>query len=213
MADGAITVATMTDENRSAPPLSPERSASLTLDASDLPRPRGRGRQALVLIGLALLAKLAILAILQRPLGCDCGQIWAIPDQSGLNSRTLLDPYSLLHLMFGAVLVKLVRWKRPDWPLWTLMAAVIVSSTIWEVAENLPFSIDLFGYAPDDPLAYHGDSIVNSLGDTAAAVLGAVLALPLAGWLVAVVGVAVELGLSLWIGDGYLITLWRVLGF
>lgn len=203
----------MADENRSVPPLSPERSVSLTVDASDLPRPRGRGRQAAALILAALLGKLAMLAILGRPLNCDCGQIWAMPDQAGLNSRTLLDPYSLLHLVFGAVLVKLVRWKRPDWPLWTLMAAVIVSSTIWEVAENLPFSIDLFGYAPDDPLAYHGDSIVNSFSDTAAAVLGAALALPLAGWVVAALAVTVELGLSLWIGDGYLITLWRAFGF
>lgn len=178
-----------------------------------MPQVRGRGRQALALIGLALLFKLGFLAVLGRPLNCGCGQIWAMPDQAGLNSRTLLDPYSLLHLVFGAVLVKLVRWKRPDWPLWTLMAAVIVSSTIWEVAENLPLSIDLFGYSPDDPLAYHGDSIVNSVSDTAAAVLGAALALPLTGWVVAVVAVAVELGLSLWIGDGYLITLLRALGF
>ena len=176
MAGVAFTVATMTDENRSAPPLSSKRSASLMLDASELPRRRGWGRQAMALIGLALAAKLA--------------------DQAGLNSRTLLDPYSLLHLVFGAVLFKLVRWKRPDWPLWTLLAAVIVSSTIWEVAENLPLSIGLFGYSSGDPLAYHGDSIVNSFSDTAAATLGAVLALPLAGWVVAVGGAAVELGLS-----------------
>lgn len=168
------------------------------------------GRQALAMILAALLGKLVIPG---RPLGCDCGQIWAMPDQAGLNSRTLLDPYSLLHLIFGAVLVKLVRWKRPDWPLWTLMAAAIVSSTIWEVAENLPFVIDLFGYSADDPLAYHGHSIVNSFSDTAAAGLGAVLALPLAGWVIAALAAAVELGLSLWIGDGFLITLWRALGF
>ena len=183
------------------------------LDASELPRRRGWGPQAMALIGLALAAKLAMLTILDRPLGCDCGRIWGMPDQAGLNSRTLLDPYSLLHLVFGAVLFKLVRWKRPDWPLWTLLAAVIVSSTIWEVAENLPLSIGLFGYSSGDPLAYHGDSIVNSFSDTAAATLGAILALPLAGWVVAVGGAAVELGLSLWIGDGYLFTLLRALGF
>ena len=202
----------MTDKNRSAPPLSSERSVSLTLDASELPRPRGRGRQAAILIAAALLGKLAMLAMLGRPPNCDCDQIWAMPGQAGLNSQTLLDPYSLLHFVFGAALVKLVRWKRPDWPLWTLMAAVVVSSTIWEVAENMPISIGLFGYSSGDPLAYHGDSIVNSFSDTMAAVLGAALALPLAGWVIIAVGVAVELGLSLWIGDGYLITLLRALG-
>lgn len=201
----------MTDENRPAPLISDERSASLTLDASKLPRPYGRGRQAVALIVLALLGKLVMLLILGRPLNCDCVQIWAMPDQAGLNSQTVLDPYSLLHLVFGAVLAKLVFWKRPDWPLWTIMAAVVVSGTVWEMAENLPVTIDMFGYSSGDPLAYHGDSIVNSFSDTAAAVFGAALALPLAGWVVAAIAVAVELLLSLWVGDGYVIGLWRVL--
>lgn len=213
MADGGFTVAPMTDEHRPGPLMSDERSASLTLDASDLPHPRGRGRQAVALILLALLGKLAMLAILGRPLNCDCGQIWAMPNQAGLNSRTLLDPYSLQHLVFGAVLVKLVRWKRPDWSLWTLMATVVVSSTIWEVAENTPFVIELFGYSPDDPMAYHGDSIVNSFSDTTVAVLGAALALPFAGWAVALLAFTAEVLLALWIQDSFLITAWRALGF
>lgn len=162
---------------------------------------------------LALAAKLALLVMLQRPLGCDCGQIWAMPGKAGLNSQTLLDPYSLLHLVFGAVLITLVRWQRPDWPLWTLLAAAIVSSTVWEVVENLPVTIALFGYSPDNPLAYGGDSILNSLGDTGAVALGAALALPLAPAVVAVLALGIELIVSLWIGDGFAITLARAFGF
>ncbi|MCZ0961229.1 DUF2585 family protein [Paracoccus benzoatiresistens] len=161
---------------------------------------------------LALATKLAFLTVLQRPLGCDCAQIWALPGDVRLNSRTMLDPYSLLHVIFGAVLVKLVRWKRPDWPFWTLMAALIVSSTIWEVAENLPASIALFGYSAGDPLAYHGDSISNSIMDTLVAVLGALLALPLSGWLVGLGALGGEVLLSAWVGDGFLISLWRAFG-
>lgn len=202
----------MKDEHRSAAPPLLRRSATPAPVASDLPRPRGRGRQAALFIVLALAAKLAFLAALQRPLGCDCSQIWAFPGDVRLNSRTLLDPYSLLHLIFGAALVKLVRWKRPDWSLWTLLAAVIVSSTIWEMAENLPASIAMFGYSAGDPLAYHGDSIANSMADTLVATLGALLALPVAGWLVALVAVTAEVLLSLWVGDGFLITLWRAFG-
>lgn len=212
MANGALIVATMKDEHRSAAPPLMRRSATPAPVASDLPRPRGRGGQAALLIVLALTAKLAFLAVLQRPLGCDCSQIWALPGDVRLNSRTVLDPYSLLHLIFGAVLVKLVRWKRPDWSLWTLLAAVIVSGTIWEIVENLPVSIAMFGYSAGDPLAYHGDSVANSMADTVIATLGAVLALPLAGWLVALVAVAGEVLLSLWVGDGFLITLWRAFG-
>ena len=202
----------MKDENRSAAPPPMRRSATPPPVASALPRLRGRGGQAALFIIVALTAKLVFLAILQRPLGCNCDQIWALPGDVRLNSRTLLDPYSILHVIFGAVLVKLVRWKRPDWPFWTLMATVIVSSTIWEVAENLPVSIALFGYSAGDPLSYHGDSIANSLADTLAALLGALLALPLSGWLVAGVALGAEVLLSLWVGDGFAITLWRAFG-
>lgn len=202
----------MKEEHRSAAPSLLRRSATPTPVASGLPRPRGRGRQAALFIVAALAAKLAVLTLLQRPLGCDCSQIWALPGEVRLNSRTVLDPYSLQHLVFGAVLVKLLRWQRPDWPLWTLCAAVIVSSSIWEMVENLPATIEMFGYSAGDSLAYHGDSIANSMADTAMAMLGAMLALPLAGWLVAAIAVAVEVLMSVGIGDGFLLTLWRALG-
>lgn len=202
----------MKDENRSAPPIFPGRSASLPPVARALPRPAGQGGRAALLIGLALTAKLALLTLLERPFGCDCGQIWAMPGDAAINSRTLLDPYSLLHLVFGAVLITAVRRLRPDWSIATLLAAAVVSSTLWEVIENLPVTIALFGYAADDPLAYSGDSILNSLGDTAAAVAGAVLALPLATAVVMGLAAVVELSVSLWVGDGFVITLWRALG-
>lgn len=202
----------MKDEHSGAVPRVTRRSATLPAVASPLPHGRGRGRQAALLILLALGAKLVVLVILQRPPGCDCAQIWALPDHPRLNSRTFLDPYGLLHLVFGAVLIGLLRRVRPDWPFWTLMAAVIVSSSLWEIAENLPFTIALLGYSPGDPLAYHGDSIANSMADTLGATLGALLALPMPGWSIATVAVAAELLVSVWIGDGFAITLWRAFG-
>lgn len=200
----------MKDENHPAVPVSDHRSASLPPAARRLPPLRGRGRQAAVLIVLALAAKLAVLLILNRPLGCDCGQIWSMPGELARNSRTALDPYSLQHLIFGSVLVAVVRRIRPDWSVWTLLTAVVVSSTIWEMAENLPASIALFGYSSGDPLAYDGDSIANSMADTAAAAAGALLVLPLAGWGVGLAAMAVEIGTMAWIGDGFILTLARI---
>lgn len=211
LADGALSFGTMKDENHPAVPVSDHRSASRPPVARRLPGPRGRGRQAAVLIVLALAAKLAVLLVLNRPLGCDCGQIWSVPGEMARSSRTALDPYSLQHLIFGAALVAVVRRIRPDWPLWTLLAAVVVSSTIWEMAENLPASIALFGYSSGDPLAYDGDSIANSMADTAAAVLGGVLAVPVAGWVVVLTALGVEIGTTAWIGDGFIPTLARMI--
>lgn len=166
-------------------------------------------RMAVIVIVVATLLKLAFFAVLDRPWGCECGQIWALPDNPALNSRVVLDPYSLMHLITGALLVLILTRLRPRWSLWALVATVVISSTVWELVENLPVSIDMFGYDPGDPLAYRGDSRVNALADTAAAALGAVLARPLPIWLVLGAVAAIELGLSLWIGDGFVIATLR----
>lgn len=200
----------MKDENHPAAIVSHPRCARLPPVARALPRLRGRGGQAALLIVLALAAKLAVLMVLGRPQGCDCGQFWSVPGQGVPNARTALDPYSLQHLIFGAALVAVVRRIRPDWPVWTLLAAVVVSSSIWEMAENLPASIALFGYSSGDPLAYDGDSIANSMADTAAAALGAIVALPVAGWVVGLAALGVEIGTVAWIGDGFIPTLARI---
>ncbi len=59
-----------------------------------------------------------------------------MPGDPALNSRTLLDPYSLLHAVTGALLVLLVTRLRPDLGLWALLAVVVASSTTWEVIEK-----------------------------------------------------------------------------
>lgn len=168
--------------------------------------------RAIALLLAVMALKLAYLATLGRPLGCDCGLVWALPDDPALNSRVLLDPYTLMHLIAGALLVKLLGWLRPDWSLWTVMLAVVVSSTVWEAVENTPVVIAAFGYDPGDPLDYQGDSILNAMADGLAVTAGALAALrlPLAPVLLA--ALAGELGLSLWIGDGFAIVLLRALG-
>jgi len=166
----------------------------------------------LAVVLAATLVKLAFFAWLERPWGCDCGLIWTMPTDPELNSRVMLDPYTLMHVVAGGLMAHLLMALRPRWSLWTLLAAVVVSSTIWELAENLPASIHLFNYDPDEPLAYRGDSRLNALADTGAAVLGAALARPLPWWVVVLVVAGLELVLALWIGDGFMIGLLRAAG-
>ncbi|WP_405401684.1 DUF2585 family protein [Paracoccus sp. Ld10] len=161
--------------------------------------------QAVAVIVIATAIKLAVLAALDRPWGCGCGQVWAMPGDPTLNSRTLLDPYTALHAVTGALLIMMVARVRPDLGLWALLAVVVASSTTWEVIENLPISIRLFAYDASDPLAYHGDSRVNALADTAAAVTGAMLSRTASPMVVIVLAVVTEIALSLWIQDGFII--------
>ncbi|TJZ84536.1 DUF2585 family protein [Paracoccus hibiscisoli] len=168
--------------------------------------------KALAVVVASIAVTLAYFAVLDRPWGCDCGRLWAMPGEPALNSRVMLDPYSALHLIFGAVLALILRRVRPGWSGWTILAVVVAGSTVWEVVENLPSSIRLFGYEAGDPLSYEGDSRLNALADTASAALGAVLARGLSGRVVLAVAAVTELGLSLWINDGFAIATLRAMG-
>ncbi|WP_330447435.1 DUF2585 family protein (plasmid) [Paracoccus marcusii] len=173
-----------------------------------------RSRQAaraVAVIVIATAVKLAVFAALERPWGCDCGRIWAMPGDPALNSQTLLGPYSLLHAVTGALLVLLVTRLRPDLGLWALLAVVVASSTTWEVIENLPVSIRLFGYDAADPLAYHGDSRLNAFADTACAVARALFARVASARVVLALAVGTEIALSPWIQDGFVIAAIRAL--
>jgi hypothetical protein len=182
-------------------------------DAAATPDDQGsrQAARAVAVIVIATAVKLAVFAALERPWGCDCGRIWAMPGDPALNSQTLLDPYSLLHAVTGALLVLLVTRLRPDLGLWALLAVVVASSTTWEVIENLPVSIRLFGYDAADPLAYHGDSRLNAFADTACAVAGAVFARVASARVVLALAVGTEIALSLWIQDGFIIAAIRAL--
>ena len=85
-------------------------------DAAATPDDQGsrQSARAVAVIVTATAVKLAVFAALERPWGCDCGRIWAMPGDPALNSQTLLDPYSLLHAVTGALLVLMVTRLRPD---------------------------------------------------------------------------------------------------
>ena len=152
-----------------------------------------------------------VLLALDRPLACDCA-LWESVGDPAVNSQAAIDPYSLLHAASGAVIAVLLLRYRPRWSYWRVMLIVLFCSTVWEVIENLPVTIAAFGYEPGDPLRYTGDSLLNSLGDSVFAMAGAGLAFALPAWSVVAFVVAGEIGLSLVIGDGYVIGLARALG-
>lgn len=187
-------------------------SAPFGRDALAAPPSLGARQRAIALLLGAMAVKLAYFAALGRPIGCDCGLIWAMPHNPALNSQVLLDPYTLMHLVSGMLIVALVRKIRPDWGPWTLMGAAIVSSTIWELVENLPAVVAAFNYDPSDPLTYSGDSILNAMADGLAVAAGALMALRMRSLPILMAALAAEIALSLWIADGFVIGILRALG-
>lgn len=163
---------------------------------------------------LSLVAVQSLLLLwMGRDAGCGCDMpLWQVDMGPEGNSSHFADPYSFLHLGYGVAVVVVLGAMRPLWPGRWLLVLAVLCSAIWEVVENLPVVIAIFGYEPGDPLAYHGDTLLNSLGDTVFAVAGGAVALILPRWAGILLVVMIELAVSLAIRDGYVIALLRAVG-
>jgi len=111
-----------------------------------------------------------------------------------------LDPYSFTHVLHGFLLCGLLALIAPRLSaLWRLWLAVSIEA-LWELIENSEFVIRRYR-EQTAALGYHGDTIVNSLGDIFVCGLGFVLAQHLGFRRAFAVFVLTEVALALWIRD------------
>ena len=159
---------------------------------------RGMSRTGwLVAVGLlGLLA--AILIAMGRPPICPCGTVslWHGIVQSNQNSQQFSDWYSFSHIIHGFIFFGLSRWLMPSRPLWVALALAIGIEGAWEILENSPIIIDRYREVTM-AYGYSGDSILNSVSDTAFMVVGFLAASRMRWW--TTVGVALFFELfTLW---------------
>ncbi len=155
---------------------------------------------------LAIVVVLVVTAYQLRSQGrlwwcsCDYLLLWSGDPWSSNNSQHLSDPYSFTHLLHGFVLCGLLALIVPRLAAaWQLWLAVSVEA-LWEVAENSEFVIRRYR-AETAALGYHGDTLVNSLGDIVACGLGFVLARRLGLRRTLALLVVTEAALAIWIRD------------
>ncbi|WP_192843164.1 DUF2585 family protein [Aureimonas sp. AU12] len=167
-----------------------------------------------VAVGLVIVAAMASwLDVMGRPLLCECGTValWDGDPHSPGASQQFADWYSALHVMFGLGLFVFLDRMRPRWPTsWKLLAA-LASSAVWEIAENTPVIIAMFGQAEGAP-AYEGDSILNALGDTVFVVIGffAARTVPLGATIA--IALVLEAAIAFAISDGFVLGTLRLVG-
>jgi hypothetical protein len=164
------------------------------------------GLNVIVAAGLVLVAMIVLLRVEGRNFICSCGHlaIWIGDSCSSNTSQQLLDPYSFTHILHGFLFfwLMLLLFKRVSGA-WQFWLALLLESA-WEVFENTSFVINKYR-TETAALGYQGDTIVNSLGDLACALVGFLIARQL-GWRRSLIAfLLVEVVLTLWIHDSLLL--------
>lgn len=168
------------------------------LTPPDEPGVRRQVLLAVALLGLFVALQAGVLLAFGQATICRCGYValW-YPEATGPEtSQHLTDWYTLSHVQHGFIFYALLWLLLPRASVPIRLALAIGIEAAWEIAENTPAVIDRYRQTA---LAqgYFGDSVVNSLADTAAAALGFVLARLMLVWWSVLLVVAIEV-LMLW---------------
>jgi hypothetical protein len=157
-------------------------------------------RKTAVVAAAAVIVFAGVLVLEGRPGWCKYGfAVWS-GAWAHCTSQNLTDPYWFTHVLHGIIFYWVLRYAVPRMELsWRLVIALGIELA-WELVENSPWVIEKYRQQTAS-LDYTGDSIVNSLGDVAAAVLGFWLASRISWKVAVVVFVVIELVLLVLIRD------------
>jgi hypothetical protein len=150
-----------------------------------------------------ILAQAVLLWWLGRVPICTCGYVkfWHGVTMSSENSQHLTDWYTPSHVIHGILFYAGLHYLAPRLSVaWRLSVATLIEAA-WEVLENTDAVIDRYR-AVTISLDYYGDSIINSVADTVAAVIGFGLARVAPVWVSVAVVIGFEALTTWWIRDG-----------
>jgi Protein of unknown function (DUF2585) len=161
-----------------------------------------RPRTSYLLTALVIAAAAVTLYAMGRVPICTCGSVklWHGVVQSSENSQHLTDWYTPSHVIHGFAFYALTWLLTRRLPFATRLLLATTLEASWEVIENTPFVINRYREATI-ALDYYGDSIINSLSDICAMIVGFWLASRLPVLATIALTVALELFVGYMIHD------------
>lgn len=158
--------------------------------------------RTLAALSALILAQAAILFYFGQPAICECGyvKVWEGVVFSIGNSQHLSDWYTFSHIIHGFIFYWILWRIFPKMHIgWRLLLALSIEIG-WEIFENTPMIINHYR---QQALAqgYTGDSILNSVSDSIAMIVGFIVARISPVWITIVLLLTMELFVAYMIRD------------
>jgi hypothetical protein len=163
-------------------------------------------KQQRVAWGAAVVAIMGCAAIVELAMGrvpwCTCGYIklWHGVVYSSENSQHITDWYTFTHIVHGIGFYALLWLVARRLPVRVRFVIAVLLEAGWEVLENTPMVINRYR-AATIALDYYGDSVINSMSDIVAMMIGFWTAYRLPVLMTVAVVVGLEAGLAFFIRD------------
>jgi hypothetical protein len=159
-------------------------------------------RRRVAAIGLLVVLAGGLELAMGRPAVYSHGpvRLWSGDINSDQNSQQIADPYTFTHVEHGALFYGLTRLALGPEAVTLRLLATVALESAWEVYENTDTVINRYR-AETISNGYYGDSLINSMADILACLIGFALARYLPTRVTIAWMIAVEIVLAIWIRD------------